>query len=109
VEYLAVTGPESSARPGSTGMLKVALGLTEQSEVGDGLVLEVPGFGVIEAVVDYLTPHFVGLRSPDALYRFYGREAFGGTVDAAHHLFEPRTDLADATAAWQRWLESIFG
>lgn len=109
VQYLAVAGPEASALPGSTGTLKAALGLTEQSAVGDELSLQVPDLGRIEAVVDYLTPHFVGLRSSDALYRFYGREAFGGTVDAAHHLFAPGTDLAGASAAWQKWIESVFG
>ena len=108
VEYLAASGPEASALPGSTGRLKAALGLTDGSRVGDELSLPVPGFGRIESVVDYLAPHFVGLRSADALYRFYGREAFGGTVDAAHHLFTPRADLVEATEAWRSWLDSAF-
>jgi len=59
-------------------------------------------------VLDYLAPQFVGLRGPDALYRFYGRDAFGGTVDAAHHLFQRKDDLGKATEAWQAWLDGVF-
>ena len=108
VTYLAVSGPPASAAPGSVDVLKAALGLTDASRVGDAVSLDVPGLGRIETVLDYLSPQFVGLRSSDALYRFYGREAFGGTVDAAHHLFAPDVDLAAATPAWQGWLESVF-
>lgn len=108
VGYLAVAGPKASAEPGATGLLKTALGLTESSAVGDAVSLEIPGYGWIESELDYLSTHFVGLRCPDSLYRFYGREAFGGTVDAAHHLFAPDVDLAAATAAWQAWLDNVY-
>ena len=108
VAYVAVAGPKSSAEPGSVGRLKTALGLTEASEVGDAVSLEVPGYGWVESVLDYLSPHFVGLRCPDSLYRFYGRDAFGGTVDAAHHLFAEEVDTAAATAAWQAWLDGVY-
>jgi hypothetical protein len=60
-------------------------------------------------VIDYLSPQFVGLRGEGALYRFYGRDAFGGTVDAAHHLFDEKADPAEAAAAWQAWLDGVFG
>jgi hypothetical protein len=109
VGYLAVTGPAASSRAGSIEVLKSALGIDASSRTGDELVLEVPGFGRIESVLDYLAPQFVGLRAPDALYRFYGRDAFGGTVDAAHHLFRPQPDLDEASEAWQRWLDGVFG
>ena len=108
VEYLAVAGPPSSSEAGSIEVLKAALGLGPDSKVGDPLSLEVPNFGWIESEVDYLTEHFVGLRCSGALYRFYGREAFGGTVDAAHHIFEPKTPRVEATAAWQAWLNGVF-
>jgi len=108
VEYLAVFGPKSSARPGAVELLKSALGLGPESKVGDAVAFEVPHVGPVESVLDYLSPHFVGLRDEDALYRFYGRDAFGGTVDAAHHLFAPKVDLLTSTAGWQAWLDGIF-
>ena len=33
------------------------------------------------------TPEFLGVRSADALYRFYGRDAWCWPVGVAHHLF----------------------
>ena len=108
VQYLAVAGPAASTKAGSIDVLKAALGVGPESRVGDPLSLEVPGFGSIQTEIDYLTPQFVGLRDSGALYRFFGRDAFGGTVDAAHHLFEPKADRAEASAAWQAWLNGVF-
>ncbi len=68
----------------------------------------VPGFGTVDGVVDYLTPHFIGIRTADALYRFYGRNAFGGTVDAAHHLFAAGADQEKSQDAWKSWLDNVF-
>jgi hypothetical protein len=109
VGYVAANGPAASARPKSIEVLKAALGLGPTSAVGDEVTLRVPGLDPAETVIDYLTPQFVGLRGDDALYRFYGRDAFGGTVDAAHHLFAAKADPAEATAAWQAWLDGVFG
>jgi len=108
VQYVAVSGPSVSTKPGSIDVLKSALGLGSAGGVGDEVSLQVPGIGRIESTVDYLSPQFVGLRSADALYRFYGRDAFGSTVDAAHHLFSPTADAAQATTAWQDWLNGVF-
>jgi len=108
VEYLAVSGPPSSAKPGSFDVLKAALGIGPQTKTGDSLSLEVPNLGRIESEIDYLAPQFIGLRGSGALYRFYGRDAFGGTVDAAHHLFEPKAESAEAATAWQDWLNGVF-
>ena len=44
---------------------------------------QVPGIDPIDGVVDYLTATFVGVRTADGLYRFYGRDAFGWPVGAA--------------------------
>jgi len=38
---------------------------------GDPVRLDLPGLGTVETVLDYVNPYFVGLRSDDALYRFY--------------------------------------
>ena len=70
--------------------------------------LQLPGLDPIEAVVDYRSSHFIGLRSEDALYRFYGRNAFGGQVDAAHHLFADGVDRAKTELAWQTWLDGVY-
>lgn len=94
VTYVAVNGPAASATPDAFEVLARALGLTGKGDdsaaggEGERVRLQVPGLDPIEAVVDYRAPEFIGLRSDDALCRFYGRNAFGGQVDAAHHLFQ---------------------
>lgn len=106
--YLSVSGPSMSSAPNAFEMLKRELGLAETSKEGDSVRVAAPGLGAREVVVDYLRPQFVGLRSDDALYRFYGRNAFGGTVDAAHHLFAEKADHDDAERAWNTWLQGVF-
>jgi uncharacterized protein YndB with AHSA1/START domain len=44
----------------------------------------------------------VGVRTPDALYRFL--RGFGGQLVASHHIFAG----ADTEAAWQAWLEGAL-
>lgn len=54
-----------------------------------------------------LNDWFVGLRTENALLRFYGRNTFGGNVDAAHHLFSANVDGDAVSAAWNGWLDSV--
>jgi hypothetical protein len=113
VTYVTVNGPSASSTPDALEVLAGALGLTGQetkaeSGVGERVRLQVPGLDPIEAVVDYRTPQFIGLRSDDALFRFYGRNAFGGNVDAAHHLFADGVDKAKTELAWQTWLDGVY-
>jgi hypothetical protein len=49
----------------------------------------------IDGVVDYDTPSFLGVRTEDALYRFFGRDAWGWPVGATWHGFG-----TDGPAAW---------
>jgi hypothetical protein len=49
-----------------------------------------------------------GLRSDDALYRFYGRGRMGMPVFAGHHLFAPGADGEAAKAAWEAWLSEVI-
>lgn len=108
VTYVAVSGPPSATGPEALEVLGRALGLTETGGEGEKVGLDIPGIDPIEAVVDCRTPHFIGLRSADALYRFYGRNAFGGQVDAAHHLFAEGVDADGSKKSWQTWLDGVY-
>ena len=66
------------------------------------------GWTPIEGVVDYATGAFLGVRSADALYRVYGRDAWGWPVGVAHHLFADDADEAAAERAWGDWLDGVF-
>jgi hypothetical protein len=98
--YVAVDGPEGSAASGSFDRLCAALGAGDAAP-GDRLRLTGPQR--IDGVVDYRTPEFLGVRTDDALYRFYGRDVWGWPVGIAHHVFdgEPRED------AWRVWLDAV--
>lgn len=105
--YVSVSGPEPSRKPDGMNTLKRALGLTDDTNPGEAVWFDLPD-GPIEAVVDYLNPYFVGLRGQDALYRFFGRNHFGGTVDAAHHLFGENVDAGKVEQSWRDWLTGVF-
>jgi uncharacterized protein YndB with AHSA1/START domain len=74
--------------------LHTALGLGADPRPGDEAGWEHGG------VVYFTNPHTLGIRTPDALYRFI--RGLNGTLLAAHELFTP----AD-TADWQRFLDDL--
>ncbi|WP_394937979.1 SRPBCC domain-containing protein [Psychromicrobium sp. YIM B11713] len=102
-EYADVQGPASSATAGSFTLLQRAIGASEAS-VGEAVSFTVPGKGEVSGVLDYSTEHFAGIRTEQALYRFFGRDAFGSVVGLAIHQFKGET----AEASWQDWLNSLY-
>src|SRR5262245_23831536 len=66
---VAARGPDvDGARFRST--LRSALGLSATVREWDPVRVEVGGLGVIDGVVDYRTPEFLGVRTSTGLYRF---------------------------------------
>ncbi len=107
--YVSVDAPEASSHPGAFAVVRRALGLDDGAAVGDRVRVAPDGLDAIDAVVDYATPAFVGVRSADALYRFYGRDAFGWPVGVAHHLFSRDVDATRSRERWSVWLDGLFG
>lgn len=105
--YVAADGPELSGH-GGFAALRRALGVPEHADAGDRVRLTPAGLPPIEGVVDYATHAFLGIRTADALYRFYGRDAWGWPVGVAHHMFGAGADQAAGERAWQGWLDGIF-
>jgi uncharacterized protein YndB with AHSA1/START domain len=108
VSYVTAEGPAASVSAGAFGVLRGELGLTASGGVGDRVRLAVPGLDPVDGVVDYAAPHFIGVRSADGLYRFFGRNAFGMPVGLGHHLFGAEVDVDKTTLAWRSWLEDMF-
>ncbi|WAL65034.1 SRPBCC domain-containing protein [Amycolatopsis cynarae] len=102
--YAAVSGPAASSGEKAMESVKQALGVTRE---GETIRLALPGLTPVEAVVDYLNPYFLGLRTTDALYRVFGRNHFGGTMDAAHHLFGG-AGKDETEQAWRTLLDEVF-
>ncbi|WP_371477613.1 SRPBCC domain-containing protein [Kitasatospora sp. NBC_00315] len=109
VVYAAAEGPAASAGPDGFDLLLDELHLDKEVRVGDRLSVELDEVGVLEAEVDYRTPQFLGLRAADGLYRFFGRNAFGGPVGVTVHLFGDGVDPERTGRAWQAWLDGLYG
>jgi len=106
--YIGAQGPPTSTGRDAFRVLRRALGLTDDAAQGDRVRLAPPGLAPMDAVVDYLAPQFIGLRTADGLYRFFGRNAWGMPVGLGHHLFAEGVDQDKTTRAWQAWLEAAL-
>jgi hypothetical protein len=105
--YISVEAPPSSAQGGFTA-LRRALGVPDDVVAGEPVTLTPAGMEPIEGVVDYATSPFLGVRTPDALYRFYGRDEWEWPVAAAHHLFADGVDREARRRAWADWIAGVF-
>jgi hypothetical protein len=94
-------GPEASMTPDAFEQLRRELGAANE---GDRVSLPNDGG---DGVVDYATDRFLGVRTGDALYRFFGRNAFGGPVGMSIHHFGD-VDVDAATRVWSDWLQSVY-
>jgi len=77
------------------------LGLAEAPPPGDPVRLT-GEIGPTDGVVYFANAHAIGVRTPDALYRFM--RGFGKPVIAAHHLFAACAEPDQARQAWEAWL-----
>jgi hypothetical protein len=103
-----IEGPTTSATPDGFQRLQQALGLEAQASKGDLALLTPQGLEPIEGVLDYLRPNFIGVRSTDALYRFFGRNAFGAPVAMSIHMFIDGVDPDEIKNNWRQWLNTAL-
>jgi hypothetical protein len=97
-----INGPEASMTPDAFEQLRRELGATSE---GDRVSM--PNGGG-DGVVDYSTDKFLGVRTGDALYRFFGRNAWGGPVGMSIHHFGDDVDADAAGNAWRDWLAGVY-
>ena len=102
-----IQGPEASTQPGALDRLKAALGLPDGAAEGDRVSISVEGIGPVEGEVDYLRGNFIGVRTTDALIRFFGRNVWGMPVGMQVHQFDG-VDAAQAKRAWSDWLGAVY-
>jgi hypothetical protein len=108
VTYVSTDAPAASATPDGFRTLRRELGIGDGTAQDDTLHVSLPGIEPQDAVVDYLNPDFIGLRTDDALYRFFGRNAFGAPVGVSLHLFRDDADAEKTLHAWQSWLDGLY-
>jgi uncharacterized protein YndB with AHSA1/START domain len=102
-----IQGPPSSAAPDSFRKLQQALALSPKASEGDPVGLTPQGLAPLEGVLDYRRSNFLGVRTEDALYRFFGRNAFGSPVGMSIHAFAA-VDPERTRRDWQNWLNSAL-
>jgi hypothetical protein len=108
VRYASLDAPAASTGADGFDVLKNALGLPTDAAEGDPLRLALPGAAPQDVTVDYIRPHFLGLRCADTMYRFFGRNAFGAPVGIALHLFAADADEAATEKVWQSFVDSAY-
>ncbi len=104
-----IEGPEAAGAPDAMDTLRAALGATG-ANVGDEVHAPMGDAGTIDGVIDYSTPEFLGIRTDDGLWRFFGRNFFpGGVVGMSAHVFvDGGVDAVAAEAALKKWLDSVY-
>jgi uncharacterized protein YndB with AHSA1/START domain len=103
-----IEGPEAAGTPGAMDGLRAALGVSQDAGVGDVVHASLGDAGMLDGVIDYSTPAFLGVRTADGLYRFFGRNHFGGVVGMSAHLFADGVDAAAREAALKAWLDGVY-
>ena len=88
--------------------LRAALGAADGAAVGDAVHAPLGDAGALDGVIDYSTPEFLGVRTDDSLYRFFGRNHYGTVVGMSAHVFRDDVDAASAEAALKRWLDGVY-
>jgi hypothetical protein len=101
-----ILGPPVSA--GADGFERLQRALGVGGSEGDAVTFALAGPAASAGVIDYRRPNFLGVRSADALYRFFGRNAFGKPVGMSIHAFADDVDAEQVKGEWQRWLASVF-
>jgi hypothetical protein len=101
--FATFDGPEASKAPDAFAAVGRALGVTEDTAAGTRVTVQ-----GADAVVDFRNPYFIGLRTDDALIRFFGRNHWGAPVGVSIHDFAPDADAKADETAWQGWLNGVF-
>jgi hypothetical protein len=88
--------------------LRAALGIAPDASVGDPVDAALGEAGRLEGVIDYSTPEFLGVRTDEGLYRFFGRNHYGGVVGMSAHLFVEGVDAEAREAQLKAWLDDVY-
>jgi uncharacterized protein YndB with AHSA1/START domain len=103
-----IEGPAAAETPDAMDALRAALGVSSDAGVGDAVHASLGDAGTLDGVIDYSTPAFLGVRTADGLYRFFGRNHFGGVVGMSAHLFVDGVDAAAREATLRAWLHGVY-
>lgn len=107
VVFADIQAPSASQSPSGFVQLKKALGV-EGAVEGDSVELDLDGVGQLSGEVDFSNEHFLGLRTSNAMYRFFGRNYFGAPVGMTVHDFSGRADSEVLAEEWGMFLDKVY-
>jgi hypothetical protein len=102
-----IEGPPAAGGRYAMDVLRTALGASDAG-VGDAVHATLGDARPLDGVIDYSTPEFLGVRTEEGLYRFFGRNHYGGVVGMSAHLFVDGVDATAHEAALKAWLEGVY-
>jgi hypothetical protein len=103
-----IEGPESAGADDAMTTLRAALGIDDAVQVGDRVNARLADAGTIDGEVDFANDGFLGVRTADGLYRFFGRNHFGSVVGMSAHLFGGEVDAAQRERQLKAWLDGVY-
>jgi hypothetical protein len=103
-----IEGPEAAGTKDAMDTLRAALGVAADAKIGDSVSASLGDAGKLEGVIDYSTPEFLGVRTEDGLYRFFGRNHYGSVVGMSAHLFSDGVDASADEAVLKAWLDGVY-
>jgi uncharacterized protein YndB with AHSA1/START domain len=107
VVFTDIQAPAASQAPDGFARLRGALGVTS-AEQGSQVDVELDGVGRLSGEVDFSNEHFLGLRTSEAMYRFFGRNAWGAPVGMTVHDFSGAGDSEATAKAWGNFLAKVY-
>jgi uncharacterized protein YndB with AHSA1/START domain len=99
-------GPKVADRDHAWEVFRRGLGLSAPVAMDDRVRLTPQGLPEMDGVVDHLSPSFLGVRTPDGMYRFM--HVYDGSVGLGHHIFLEGLDQQETERAWASWLTDLF-
>ncbi len=100
---VSVYGPQVTAED-AWRTFHAILGVGPDVEVGAPVRFTPTGLPEIDGVIDYRSSDLLGVRTEDAMYRFF---VGMGIAYVGHHIFAD-VDPAATQAAWEAWLTGLF-
>jgi uncharacterized protein YndB with AHSA1/START domain len=95
-------GPDGAGWDSDRALLCRQLGIGDPPRRGDRVNFAADEIGAVDGIVYFANAHTIGVRTPDAMYRFL--RGFAKPLVAAHHLFAADADPVRSEQAWESWL-----
>ena len=100
-------GPNVPDRDEAMTAFRRGLGLDDDVAKGDTVSLTPEGVDPIEGEIDHVSPHFIGVLTDDAIYRFI--HGFTGETMVGHHIFAAGASREHLENEWRAWLANTLG